>query len=252
MKKVTYTTRILAALFFGLLLTVGACKGPKGDKGDPGPAGQDGAPGAQGPQGPQGPAGANGQDAFITLATPVSITLQGARLSDNTTHFGGSTADDNVQLNRLSQPVVYNFNTNTNSGNLIAQVTNASGSTLNLFISSTASNIGALSASNISSMNINATLRVPVTGGFHQKNFGIFDPNFSTMGNAHLDTFHVTSISYNSTTGILTLNITLQDHSGDGDGNARAVGQALNGDTGPAGGTITMQIPVSNVTSRTL
>ncbi|MCS6795898.1 MAG: collagen-like protein, partial [Raineya sp.] len=109
MKKVTYTTRILAALFFGLLLTVGACKGPKGDKGDPGPAGQDGAPGAQGPQGPQGPAGANGQDAFITLATPVNIVIKKAKLSNNITHLGGTSADDNVQLNRLMQPAFYNY-----------------------------------------------------------------------------------------------------------------------------------------------
>lgn len=250
MKKLTYTTRILVAVFFGLLLTFGACKGPKGDKGDPGPqgvAGQNGQDGAPGPQGPAGPAGANGQDAFITLATPVSFTLQGARLSDNTTHLGGSPADDNVQLNRLSQTVVYNYNTSSSTGSLFIQLTNATGSNLGVFLQSTANNIGALAVSNITGVNINGQVRVPVTGGFHQKSLGIFD---SSINNP--DTINITSVSYNSSKGILTLNITLQDHSGDGDGNTNAVAQNLNGNTAPASGTITMQIPVANVTSRTL
>lgn len=250
MKKLTYTTRMFVAVFFGLLLTFGACKGPKGDKGDPGPqgvAGQNGQDGAAGPQGPAGPAGANGQDAFITLATPVSVTLQGAKLGDNSTHLGGSAADDNVQLNRLSEPVIYNYNTASSSGNLIIQLTNATGSNLSIFINSTAANIGALAVSNITMVNIFGGLRFPVTGGFHLKNIMQMDNALSNP-----DTIHITSVSYNSSTGILTLNMTLQDHSGDGDSNLNAVAQNLNGNTGPAGGTITMQIPVSNATSRTL
>lgn len=244
MKKLTYTTRIFATLLLSGLLMISACKGPKGDKGDPGPQGE---AGAAGPQGPAGPAGANGQDAFITLATPASFTLQGAKLSDNTTHLGGSPADDNVQLNRLSQAVTYNYSLSSSSGNLVIQLTNATGSSLNISLQSTATNIGAVTTSNIQFVSINGLVRVPVTGGFHQKNFGIFDSN---LGN--VDTINITSISYNSSTGTLTLNITLQDDSGNADGNGNAVAQTLNGNTGPAGGTITMQIPVSNATSRTL
>lgn len=247
MKKFTYTTRIFVAVFFGLLLTFGACKGPKGDKGDPGPQGVAGQNGQDGAAGPQGPAGANGQDAFITLATPVSITLQGARLSDNTTHLGGSPADDNVQLNRLSNPVSYNYNLSSSLGSLSISLTNATGSSVIIFINSTAANISALAAANITSFSFFATLRVPVTGGFHSKSVSIFDPNLSNP-----DSINITAISYNTSTGILTLNITLQDHSGDGDGNSAAIANTLNGNTGTAGGTITMQIPVANVTSRTL
>lgn len=244
MKKLTYTTRIFATLFLGGLLMVGACKGPKGDKGDPGPQGEAGAPG---PQGPAGPAGANGQDAFITLATPASLTLQGAKLSDNTTHLGGSPADDNVQLNRLSQAVTYNYNISSLTGSLSIQLINATGSYLNISLQSTATNIGAVAASNINNVFISGQLRIPVTGGFHQKYFTISDGNLSNV-----DTINITSISYNSSTGTLTLNITLQDDSGNADGNGNAVAQTLNGNTGPAGGTITMQIPVTNVTYRTL
>jgi hypothetical protein len=244
MKKLTYTTRIFVAVFFGLLLTFGACKGPKGDKGDPGPAGQDGA---AGPQGPAGANGSNGQDAFITLATPVSITLSGAKLSDNSTHLGGSPADDNTTLNRLTQPVMYNYNTNSSNGSLLIDLTNNLGSTLNIFIQSSAANIGAMNASNISQISIFGQLRFSVTGGLHIKNLGLMDNQLNNP-----DTINITSISYNSSTGILTLNLQLQDHSGNADGNGNAVAQGLNGNTGAASGTINMQIPVTNATSRTL
>ncbi len=244
MKKLTLTTRILAALFLGLVITFGACKGPKGDKGDPGPqgpAGQDGA------AGPQGPAGANGQDAFITLATPASITLVGAKLSDNTTHLGGSPADDVINFNRLNQPAYYNYNSSSSTGSLFFNLSNAQGSTFFLNISSSAPNLGSLAVSNINNLSVSSTVRVPITGGFHQKSFSAGDSNL-----ANDDTIKINAISYNGSTGILTINLTLQDHSGDGDGNGNAIANILNGNTGPASATITMQIPVANVTSRTL
>ncbi len=245
MKKLTLTTRILAALFLGLVITFGACKGPKGDKGDPGPqgpAGQDGA------AGPQGPAGANGQDAFITLATPASITLVGAKLSDNTTHLGGSPADDVINFNRLNQPAYYNYNSSSSTGSLFFNLSNAQGSTFFLNISSSAPNLGSLAVSNINNLSVSSTVRVPITGGFHQKSFSAGDTNLTND-----DTIKINTISYNGSTGILTINLTLQDNlSVDGDGNGRAIATTLNGDTGPASATITMQIPVANVTSRTL
>lgn len=244
MKKLTLTTRIFVALFFGLLLTFGACKGPKGD---PGPQGPAGANGQDGPAGPAGPAGANGQDAFITLATPTSLKLVGAKLSDNSTHLGGSSADDIVNFNRLNQPAYYNYQISSNSGFLFFNLSNAQGSTLFLSISSTANNLGSLAATNITNFSINSIVRVPVSGGFHQKNFFASD---TALGND--DTIKIDAISYNSSTGILTLNFTLQDHMGDADSNANAIASSLNGDTGPASATITMQIPVANLTSRTL
>ncbi len=226
MKKLTLTTRILAALFLGLVITFGACKGPKGDKGDPGP---------------------QGQDAFITLATPASIKLVGAKLSDNTTHLGGSPADDVINFNRLNQPAYYNYNYSSSTGSLSFGLSNAQGSTFVLYISSSAPNLGSLAVSNIIDFSVISTVRVPITGGFHQKSFIVDDSN---LGND--DTIKIDAISYNGSTGILTINLTLQDHSGDGDGNGNAIANILNGNTGPASATITMQIPVANVTSRTL
>ncbi|MFN3316608.1 MAG: hypothetical protein ACK40K_07335, partial [Raineya sp.] len=200
--------------------------------------GQDGAPGAP---------GAPGQNAFITLATPVNVTLVGAKLSDNTTHLGGSSADDVMSLNRLSEPVYYNYNTLSSSGLMQISLQDAVGSSMFVSIQSSASNISALAASNITSFFVSASLKFPVTGGYHQKDFSTFDPNLNNP-----DTININAISYNSSTGILTLNLTLQDDTGDGDSNTDAIKQALNGNTGPASGTITMQIPVANVTSRTL
>ncbi|GAB4132349.1 MAG: hypothetical protein OHK0045_15690 [Raineya sp.] len=253
MEKITSFTRTLAVLLLGLGLTLGACKGPKGDKGDPGPQGAAGTNGQDGPQGPQGPAGANGangQNAFITLATPVNVTLVGAKLSDNTTPLGGSTADDNVQLDRVAAPIRYVFNTSSGTGTMFIDISNATGSRMIFHLQSTASDLSSLATSNINNIFLNSAspgLLFPVTGGFHGK---AFFSNDSALSNP--DTINITAISYNSGTGILTLNLQLQDDIGDGDANNNAVRQALNGDTGAASATISMQIPVSNVTQRTL
>ncbi|PKQ68245.1 hypothetical protein Rain11_1713 [Raineya orbicola] len=105
-----------------------------------------------------------------------------------------------------------------------------------------------MNASNISQIIIGGQLRFSVTGGLHIKSLGgLADTQLNNP-----DTINITSISYNSSTGILTLNLQLQDHSGNADGNGNAVAQVLNGNTGAASGTINMQIPVTNATSRTL
>ncbi|MCS6796185.1 MAG: hypothetical protein NZ516_09520, partial [Raineya sp.] len=79
------------------------------------------------------------------------------------------------------------------------------------------------------------------------------DSNSSPSSLTNPDTIRIDALSYNSTTGILTLNLTLRDSSGNEDGNGTPINSMLNNNTETDGEVvITMQIPVSNVTSRTL
>jgi len=111
-----------------------------------------------------------------------------------------------------------------------------------------------MNTSNIKSFNINGDLYFPaVGGGLHAKFISISENVLvppTSLTNP--DTINITALSYNASTGILTLEFTIQDHSGDGDGNTNAVAQILNGNTGTASGEFKIQVPVSNVTSRTL
>lgn len=265
MKRLHFLSQVFFVLFIALVASVYSCKGPKGDKGDPGPQGpagqngQNGQDGAPGPQGPQGPPGAPGQDAFVILATPTEVELFGARLSNNQ-DFGGDPQPDKISMNRLigANRLYYDFNVGNNEGYILGgayspflpYIANADGARLGFYIRSSSNSISGINASNVLEFEITGYFLVNTSNGWHAKSLSVNDTSLNND-----DTIKINSISYNSTTGILTIDVTLQDDA-DVDGNGDFIQSAgvLNcASAGPnCKANIKIYVPAAQANSRTL
>lgn len=209
-----------------VLLTAGLCASCKGEKGDPGP------------QGIQGVASQDGAPAYFTFDPGVTVTLQGATLSDGTTPLGGDTEDDVFVMQKGDAPY---FKYNGSRLEILLyehfDVLLFDGSLIVLSI-----NIADLTdKTTISELQVNADLEKSLNASvIHAKYVLVYDIDLSNKDNVVINSW-----SYDTTAGELSFDIILQDESADGDGDGAALGNANVGAV-----RITGTVPVVTVLER--